>query len=81
MATSLAPRKAAREAGLVRIIPAVPRSFSQATEPMASSKAQMMPNSDRFLRIWPPAPMRLGPGTWIVKPPLWLPIASISSFM
>ena len=51
IAISLAARKAAREAGLVRIIPAVPRSFSQATVPIVSSRAQMIPNCDRFLMI------------------------------
>jgi hypothetical protein len=51
MAINLAARKAAREAGLVRIIPAVPRSFSQATDPMVSSRAQMIPNWDMFFRI------------------------------
>jgi len=35
--------------------PAVPRSFSQATDPIASSMAQMMPNWT-FLRIWPAEP-------------------------
>ncbi len=81
IAVSLAARKAARDAGLVMIIPAVPRSFSQATEPMPSSRAQITPNSERFLMIWPRSPFSEGGGTAMVKPPLWLPMASISCFM
>src|SRR5258706_124779 len=52
IATSLVTRKAPRLAGLVRISAAVPRSFSVATEPMASRTAISAPNCPKFFASW-----------------------------
>jgi hypothetical protein len=81
MATSLAPRNAARDAGLVRISPAVPRSFSHATVPIASSSAQTMPNCERFLRICAASPASEGGGRMVDRLPASGASASSSSFM
>ncbi len=71
MAATLAPRKAPRPSGLVRMNAAVPRSFSPATLPIVTRMAMKTPNWPRFLVSWVTASRATGSGItpWKSAPP------------